>query len=313
MIILNSPEAIQSLFIQRANIYSGRPVPYLTQTLITPGSEHALILQNDARLKRTRTSIRLLASPAGLKDTLPMQDRIASKLVLHLRENKYNATTCIGLWSFETALTATMGPVGAERAQIDIYQRCMLRVHQALDMLESVESMLYEVVPAIRYLPASPGKSLAKALEKSALDFYKDCLTSLKRHMSQAEESGENVAYWGLIATILRNQGTEEASTNMATEVKPDIRWTESALLGLAQATTDAATDTTISTALSFILALAVNQDILHKAQAEIDQMCEEGQRTEPEYSDISKLPYLKACIFEVGFGDSLSPMLAPD
>lgn len=168
-------------------------------------------------------------------------------------------------------------------------------------MLESVESILYEIVPALRYLPASPGKSSAKALGKSSIDFYKDCLTSLKRHMSQAEESGENVAYWGLIATILGNQGNEEASTIMATEGKPDIRWTENALLGLAQATTDAATDTTISTASSFILALAVNQDILHKVQAEIDQMCGRDQKTEPEYSDISKLPYLKACVLEVG------------
>lgn len=274
----------------------------MTQTLFTPGSEHVLVLQVDARLRRTRTSIRLLTSPVGLKDTLPMQDRIASKLVTHLRENKYSAATCIGLWGFETALTATMGPAGAEKAQVDIYQRWILRVHQILDMLESVESILYEIVPALRYLPISPGKSLAKALGKSSIDFYKDCLISLKRHMSQAGESGENVAYWGLIATILRKQGDEEARTNMATEGKADdSRWTENALLGLAQATTDAATDTTISTASSFILALAVNQDILHKAQAEVDQMCGQDQKTEPDYSNISKLPYLKACVFEVG------------
>lgn len=301
MIILNSPELIQSLFIRRGNVYSGRPVPYLTQTLIGPGSEHVLLFQNDARLRRTRTSVKQLTSPAGLKDTLPMQDRIAFKLVTHLREKKYSAATCLGLWAFETALTTTVGPAAAEKAQPDIFQMWILRVHQILDMLESVESILYEIVPALRYLPVSPGKSLAKALGKSSIDFYEDCLTSLKRHMSQAEESGENVAYWGLIATILRNQGNEEASTNMVTEGKPDIRWTKNALLGLAQATTDAATDTTISTASSFILALAVNQDILHKVQAEIDQMCGRDQKTEPEYSDISKLPYLKACVLEVG------------
>lgn len=313
MIILNTPEVIQSLFIQRANIYSGRPVPYLIRNMIPPDSELILVTQNDAQLRKTRTALRVLTSPIGLKDALPMQDRIASKLVSHLRENTYSAATAIGLWSFEIALTASMGPVGVETTKPDIFHRWIHRVHEVLDMLESVESFLYEILPAIRYLPASPGKRLAKSLGESAAEFYRSCVLSLKLHMSHADETGEDVAYWGLIATILRNQENAEVKRNITDEDKLESRWTENGLRDLAQNTTDAATDTTIATVLSFIVALAVNRDVFDKAQAEIDQMCDGAQKAQPESSDIDKLIYLKACILEVDWRISISSMLTPD
>ncbi|KAJ4397418.1 hypothetical protein N0V93_001645 [Gnomoniopsis smithogilvyi] len=313
IIVLNSPEVIQSLLVNRAPLYSGRPVPYLIRNFVYTDQDHILMFQNDAQLKRARTSLRSLTGPTGLKTALPMQDRIASKLITRLRETEYGASTCIGLWSFETAMTATMGPVGVEKAQHEILKVWTGVQHEILDTIESVVTLLYDIFPVIRYLPASPGKRSAKAAGKILWDFYSDCFCSLKRHMSQAEKFEDNCDYWGFIATILRSQEkSEDGNGDLVKEGKFDSHYKEASLISLAEAITDAATDTTTAVALSLILALAVNRDILRKAQVEIDQLCDQDQKLEPDYSDIGRLPYLKACLLETLRWRTPTPLLLP-
>lgn len=297
MVILNSPELIESLFIKRGSIYSGRPIPYLSRNYIFPGQEQAFFFQNDAQLRRMRTSLKLLTGPEGLKNALPMQDRIASKLVTHLQEKTYSTTTSIGLWSFETAMTATMGPVGVEQARLEIFERWAQVQHGLLNALESTVSLLYDMVPALRFIPGSPGRGSAVKVGQSLRDLYSGCMSSLKRYLAQAEDCDDDIGHWGLIATILRSQEKESATGNPPSPDKIDAHYTEEALISMAQFTTDAATDTTTSVAMSLIVALAVDHEILCKAQAEVDQACSESG---PTYTDIGNLPYVKACVKEV-------------
>lgn len=239
-----------------------------------------------------------------------MQDRIASKLINRLGERSYDLETCIGLWSFETAMTATMGPVGAEIARPEILQKWTVVEHQLLGAIESAVAFLYDIIPAVRYLPGSPGKSSAEAIGKTLYGFYNDCLCSLKRHMSHAERPENNGNYWGLMATIMRSQRVEDDTEHHANAEKIDSLFTESFLTTMAQGITDAATDTTTSVALSLILALAVNRDLLRKAQVEVDELCDRNQKNGPEYSDIGKLPYLKACILEVSLAGQIDDFI---
>lgn len=258
------------------------------------------MFQNDAKLRKMRTSLRILTGPAGLKDALPMQDRVASKLVTRLRDHAHPAATCIGLWSFETALTSTVGPVGAEKAMPETFQWYTDVQHQLLDTIESVVALLYDIVPVMRYLPMSPGlESSARAIGKSLWNLYSDCMHRLKDHMAAVKDSGKDFGYEGLIATIMRRQEKGKDSVNQFNAGKADSGYTEAALTTMTQFITDAATDTTMSVALSCILALATNRNILQKAQEEVDQIRDLDSKTEPTYSDIGRFSYLKACILE--------------
>ena len=61
----------------------------------------------------------------------------------------------------------------------------------------------------------------------------------------------------------------------------------------------EAGSDTTASTILSFILALLKYPGILKKAQQEVDAVCGDDRSPIPE--DATRLPYLSACVSEVG------------
>ncbi|KAH6891645.1 cytochrome P450 [Coprinopsis sp. MPI-PUGE-AT-0042] len=71
-----------------------------------------------------------------------------------------------------------------------------------------------------------------------------------------------------------------------------------------------AGADTTVSTALSVMLALTMHPDIQRKAQEQIDSVV--GQERLPTFSDFEKLPYLQAVIKEAGRWHAVVPLALP-
>jgi cytochrome P450 len=60
----------------------------------------------------------------------------------------------------------------------------------------------------------------------------------------------------------------------------------------------EAGSDTTASTLFSFLLAMIKHPEEFKKAQREVDQVC--GSLRSPTSDDISRLPFIKACMDEV-------------
>jgi cytochrome P450 len=61
----------------------------------------------------------------------------------------------------------------------------------------------------------------------------------------------------------------------------------------------EAGSDTTSSTLLSLILAILENPHALKQAQQEVDRVCGTGKS--PTMDDLDDLPYIEACMHEVG------------
>lgn len=299
MIILNSLEHMQTLFVNRGSSYSGRPISYVVKNFVFPGQEHPLLMQNDATLRRMRTAIKYVTGPAGLKEALPMQDEVSEALISNLRDGKLPAKKCIELWSFEIAMTAVMGPVAAEEARVELLDRWTTLQHGLLEIVESALSSAYDMIPLLRVIPLVPVKAKARAVGTGLDNMYKDLFASLKQYMARTDKSGKHTEYWGLSGTIMRmqRQGGEGAVSDAE---KTELLYSEDQLRSIAQSTLDAASDTTTSTALSCILALAANPELLRRAQEEVDREC--GTKNTPRYTDVGRLPYLKACVLEVGF-----------
>lgn len=60
----------------------------------------------------------------------------------------------------------------------------------------------------------------------------------------------------------------------------------------------EAGSDTTASTLLSFLLAMAKHPRVLEKCQREVDLVC--GLQHTPDIKDAQNLPYLRAVMNEV-------------
>lgn len=292
MVIVSSPELIRELFVNRGVIYSGRPVLYVTRDLIFPDQDHMFMMQNDEMLRRTRTAFKRLTGPAGLKEALGLQETTALKLISNLSDGIESPERCIRLWSFTTAMTAILGPVAEDKAS-EVLDEWTHIQHRLIESVEATMSSAFELLPFLKYLPFMPGKENARQIGVSLRAVYTDLFDRLKYHLSQAQLSVVDTKYWGLIGSIIRDQEMDQESLE-----KTKSHFTDSQLKTMAQFVQDAATDTTISTAMSCIMALTANPHLLHKVQKEVDAVY--GREGVTSHTDIDRLPYVRACVLEV-------------
>ncbi|CAE6456237.1 unnamed protein product, partial [Rhizoctonia solani] len=86
-------------------------------------------------------------------------------------------------------------------------------------------------------------------------------------------------------------------------EEEDRIKWVTGTMFG-------AGADTSAVSILVFILAMTLNQQVLAKAQAEIDQVI--GQDRLPEMSDRESLPYVECVLREVLRWQPVTPIAIP-
>lgn len=290
MVIVSSPELIREMFVNRGVIYSGRPVLYVSRNLLFPNQDHMFMMQNDEMLRRTRTAFKRLMGPAGLKEALSFQEAMTSKLVSELANGEESPERCVRLWMFRTAMTAILGPVADDKAS-EVLDEWTHIQHRLVEAVEATMSSLYELLPFLKYVPFMPGKANARQIGVFLRTLYTDLYDRLKFYLSHAEDSVVDIKYWGLIGNILRDQRREKQDAE-----KSKSHFTDSQLKTMAQFVQDAATDTTLSTTMTCIMALTANPNLLRKVQEEVDTVCGQGDIL----ANIDRLPYVKACVLEV-------------
>lgn len=265
---------------------------YVSRNLIFPHQDHMFMMQNDEMLRRTRTAFKRLTGTAGLKEALPFQEATASRLVSELCDGKESPERCIRLWSFRTAMTAILGPVADDKPS-EILEEWTQLQHRLIECIEATLSSAYDLLPVLKYLPFVPGKENARQIGASLRAMYTDLFDRLHFYLSQAQSSVVDVKYWGLIGSIIRDQEREKESAGNSSS-----HFTDSQLKTMAQFVQDAATDTTLSTAMTCIMALTANPHLLRKVQEEVYTIC--GQGNVPSHLHVDKLPYVRACVLEV-------------
>jgi len=159
-----------------------------------------------------------------------------------------------------------------------------------------------DIFPFLKSLPdfMSPWRQWARAIRAEHRRFWfslvaeskehlqrpgvSDCF--LKRMMTDASKSGlddEHIAY--LAGTLVSFFGPRH---QLSTDIDLLVNQME------------AGSDTTASTLLSFLLALAKHPEVLKKCQAEVDAVC--GTERSPNVGDFENLLYMRAVMNEVGW-----------
>jgi cytochrome P450 len=80
---------------------------------------------------------------------------------------------------------------------------------------------------------------------------------------------------------------------------KQDKEWSDDVYLGyVGGVLLEGGAETSASTTMVFILAMAAYPDVLERAQEEVDRIC--GVSNMPGTNDINRLPYIRACMMEI-------------
>lgn len=289
LVVLNSAEVVRELLEKRGNIYSGRPTDYIFREHIVQDTQHILFLQNDAYLKRYRSAVRSLLGPAGCEQALPLQNAAGAYFAYRLIMSPEKWEDHLHNWAMGTPLTAICGHRGAQKDK-DLIKLFYDNQKNWLELLNPGSAPPINMFPILKYVPAFLAKWKRQAIEvrRNQQYFYKFMLDSAKEEM-KLHEAGQNPKpkdFLSLMARLLQEQDSKTG-------------FDDHQLAYLGGGLYDAAVDTTYLTSLHFIKVLGAYPKILKRAQAEVDDVCEAGKP--PRAQDLDKLPYLKACFFEVG------------
>lgn len=288
LIVLNSAEVARELLEKRGNIYSGRPTDYIFREHVVQNTQHILFLQNDAYLKRFRSGIRHLLGPAGCEQVLHLQDAAAAHFAYNLVVAPEKFQDHLHNWAMGTPLTAISGHRGAQKDK-DLIDLFYSNQENWLELLDPGSAPPVGMFPILKYFPSFLAKWKGKAanVRKNQQFFYTMMLKCAKEELKnhEARDNKKPGGFLSLMARLLQEQDSKGG-------------FDDHQLAYLGGGLYDAAVDTTYLSALAFIKVLGGLPEVLKRAQAEVDSVSEPGKP--PRVEDLNKLPYLKACFFEV-------------
>ena len=165
---------------------------------------------------------------------------------------------------------------------------------------EPAISLIYELVPFIRFLPGKFGnifRAAKEARDRLLERFYYD----VKNRFDQTQ-TGEGDAV-GFVAGLLKLQREENIRENRDFITETNIK-------ALVVDSIFAATETTSSALINGLALLLEHKDVASTLQAEIDTVIGRGRL--PTTSDKNNMPYTMATLFEIIRYTSHAPLLVP-
>ncbi|CAE6455094.1 unnamed protein product [Rhizoctonia solani] len=286
IVILNSVEDANELFVKRALQYSNRPqIPMLSSPRLTGwGSGTALLNYGDRWRGQRRVTHEVLQKstleaiwPAIVKQTRLSMGRLSSAT-----ESESEIARMVGA----IVLQSTYGyeATAVDDPMVEIAKVGMRGFSDA----SMPADFLVNVLPWLEYIPSwFPGaewKRKALVWSKTRADLVDTPFNWTKQQMAAG------TARPSILNSILTNLPTRELGPGRAEE-EDRIKWAIGSLYGGAM-------DTTTSSILVFIIAMMQNPDIQAKAQEEVDAVVGDGRL--PEMEDQDDLPYVSRLIKEV-------------
>lgn len=286
LVILHNPQYVRELLDRRGAIYSDRPYSYIPAEHVFAGNidKHVLAIPNGPYLRRWRSAVAYLVGPAGLKQTVPMQEATSDMLVKKLTQTPSESLDHIKNWALATPLLAITGQKLEDREK-QFTERFFNAQEKWLQLLEPGNAPPVDIFPFLRWVPFADWKKKAKYVRAYMVEEYEGFLQTAKRLRNG--DLGETPAFRSLMTKIIEDQG----------ETKPADRLSDDEIAFMGGSLLDAAVDTTWATIMSFVMFMATYPDVQAKVQEEIDSV---SRRQPPGGDLIDRLPYLQACLLEV-------------
>ncbi|CAL1695170.1 unnamed protein product [Somion occarium] len=295
MIVVNSLEIAVDLFDRRSSIYNDRPRLIMLNELSGFGWGAAFTPYSDF-WRAIRKAFHQTIGPENMKRWIDVETRASHHLLRNLHESPDSFAKHIRHFSGEVIMRLAYGM--DVQQEDDPYIDIAERGTHAISATTNAGSYLVDVIPILKYVPewfpgakfkreAKAWRMLATAMLNQPFDFVKKQL-----------ELGDLPL---CAASLLLDRMDNEAQDRL------DVESVLKSTLGSMYA---AGADTTVSTLLSFILAMVLHPEIQKKAHKEVDQIL--GARRLPSFSDRHALPYIDAIVNECLRWHPVIPLSVP-
>ncbi|KAJ7886134.1 cytochrome P450 [Mycena olivaceomarginata] len=279
IVVLNSMNAIGDLFERRAWNYSHRPTFIMVGELM--GLDRAIGLNNRDKVWRQQRRLASIAlSPQGIKQYIPLQERLAAILLSELEEHPEKFASLCELTAARLILEITYG--------ISVENMDHPYVAEAEEIFELVRkstqpgAYLVDFLPWLKHVPKwVPFSSQSSAARTRAQ--IESFVSRPVEYVKEKMEEGNTKP--SLVATLLSNRSDVEGL-----DFEEVVKW-------IAGTMYNAGGESTAVTLKSFILAMALHPEVQTKAQKELDLLLN-GTRL-PTVEDRASLSYVNACIKE--------------
>lgn len=269
----------RSLLEKRGAIYSSRPANYIGQELICPNELHILLAGYGPRWKHLRRTATSLLSTKRTQELLQVQNAEATQTVYDMIRDPDNFDHHIKRLATSVFLCMVYGQRGTryESPKIQALYDVQTRF---TSLLEPGAAPPVDGLTFLKHIPKwlAPWKRAAAKIRKDQSAIYLGLLRETKERYEAGQSTG----------CFMEDMIADQESNGLDDE---HVAYACGVLM-------EAASDTTSSTLLSFILGLLTNPAALRKAQEEVDRVC--GDKRSPDPEVVGSLPYIEACVLEV-------------
>ncbi|KAI0314890.1 cytochrome P450 [Amylostereum chailletii] len=271
ILVLNSAKAISDLLDKRGTNNSHRPIFTVSMPIMPYGPEW----------RHTRKLAHQALGPSAVMKYHGLQEDMAALLANEILDNPEEFFDYVRMAAGRIVLAVTYG-ISVKTADSEY----ITQADATMKMISESTvpgAYLCDLIPSMKYLPLwLPFQKKAVAGKRMIADFVARPFMKVKADMDLG------VARPSLTQDLLANIDSNDEVSHA--EYEQLVMWTTGSMYG-------AGGETTYSTVLNFIAAMALNPSTQSRAQAELDAVI--GTDRMPTIADRGDLPYVNAVIKE--------------
>jgi cytochrome P450 len=282
LVVLNTWEAVRDLVEQKGSIYSSRPSIPVCNIVVPNGENPALSVYGDLWRGQRKRLVEFLGGDRTDK-MKPVQDAESTQMIYDMMHRPGDFERHVDR-SFGAAILATVfGQRGKTMQPGGKLERFFKVEAQWVAALGATSSPPLNSFPFLGSIPdwLTPWKGWkdrALLVRKEQELVYGTLLGETK------ERLGEGKGTDCFLASVLKTNEKEQ--------------YNDKFLCHLSGVLLEGGAETSASSIMVFIMAMAAFPDVLAKAQGEVDRIV--GSSRMPNRDDIENLPYVEACMLEL-------------
>ncbi|OCH91450.1 cytochrome P450 [Obba rivulosa] len=294
IIVLNSFSAVSDLFEKRSTNYSDRPQTEMTS--LTGWTWVFAVAKYGEEWRRKRRDFYQYFNQTAVRQFEPQIRDAAQSLLRRLYHEPKGFADHIQ-YAFGATMLSVLYGIQAEEKD-DKYIAIAERALDAIGEVATAGKFWVDFVPLLRYIPIwMPGAEFQRKAAKWKLDA--SAMKETPWHDMAVSPKDGPYAHVAL--------GMSEQISSLIGEAHAREEEISKSVCGAAYA---GGSHTTVSTMLTFFLAMVLYPDVQRKAQLELEAVV--GSTRLPDFSDKEDLPYINALCMECLRWQPASPLALP-